>query len=102
MMRGDGGGSSGPEDVVPQIGKVYWGSVSGIKDFGCFVDLQGVRGRVSGLVHISQLRTGRVQVVKDEVERGQRVAVKVLTLGADGKISLSMSQADQNTGTDLA
>ena len=86
---------------MPGIGKVYWGQVTGIKDFGCFVELEGVRGRRQGLVHISQISSQRVDRVQDHVQRGQRVAVKVLKLGLDNKISLSMATVDQRSGQDL-
>jgi polyribonucleotide nucleotidyltransferase len=29
---------------APEVGQVYWGKVSGIMDFGCFVQLEGVKG----------------------------------------------------------
>ena len=63
--------------------------------------LEGFRRKVEGLVHISQLsREGRVENVEDVVSRGQQVKVKVLTI-ADGKMSLSMKEVDQETGEDL-
>ncbi len=59
-------------------------------NFGCFVQLEGVRGRHEGLVHVSQLRReGRVKEVAEVVTRGQRVKVKVLSISG-GKIGLSM------------
>ena len=58
--------------------------------FGCFVQLEGVRGRCEGLVHISQLRQeGRVRDVGEVVKRGQRVKVKILSV-TGAKMSLSM------------
>ena len=58
--------------------------------FGCFVQLEGVRGKHEGLVHISQLRQeGRVREVGEVVKRGQRVKVKVLSITGT-KMSLSM------------
>ena len=58
--------------------------------FGCFVQLEGVRGRHEGLVHISQLRReGRIKEVSEVVKRGQRVKVKVLSI-TGSKLSLSM------------
>ena len=58
--------------------------------FGCFVQLEGVRGRHEGLVHLSQLRQeGRVRDVSDVVKRGQRVKVKVLSI-TGAKMSLSI------------
>jgi ATP-dependent RNA helicase DHX8/PRP22 len=79
--------------------------VTGIKDFGAFVALEGIRNvegrRTDGLVHISALHQGgRVNHPSDIVQRGQPVKVKV-TAVKDGKISLSMSEVDQNTGKDI-
>lgn len=69
--------------------------------FGCFVQLEGLRKRWEGLVHISQLRReGRVNDVSDVVNRGQKVKVKVLNF-TGMKTSLSMKDVDQNTGEDL-
>jgi len=69
--------------------------------FGCFVQLFGIKGRHEGLVHISQLRKeGRVANVSDVVSKGQNVKVKVLSITGK-KVSLSMKDVDQNTGEDL-
>ena len=40
-------------DDAPKIFKIYKGSVSGVKPFGAFVSLQGVKGKVDGLVPVS-------------------------------------------------
>ncbi len=70
--------------------QIYDGKVTSIMNFGCFVALEGVRGRHEGLVHVSQLRNeGRVKEVSDVVSRGQRVKVKVLSI-TSGKMSLSI------------
>ena len=46
--------------------------------FGCFVQLEGLRRKVEGLVHISQLRReGRVNSVAEVVNKGDKVHVKV-------------------------
>ena len=72
-----------------------------VTNFGCFVALDGFRKKQEGLVHISQLRReGRVNRVEEVVNRGQAVKVKVLSI-AGGKMSLSMKDADQETGEDL-
>lgn len=85
----------------PQIGCVYNGKISSIMQFGCFVQLEDVRGRHDGLVHVSQLRReGRVANVADVVKRGQKVKVKVLSVTGN-KMSLSMREVDQETGEDL-
>ena len=58
--------------------------------FGCFVQLEEVRGRHEGLVHISHLRReGRVSNVSDVVKRGDKVRVKVLSI-TGSKMGLSM------------
>lgn len=85
----------------PEVGKIYSGKVENVVSFGCFVQLEGLKRRCEGLVHISQLRReGRVINASDVVSRGQKVLVKVLNIGPQ-KISLSMKDVDQETGRDL-
>ncbi|XP_067003778.2 ATP-dependent RNA helicase DHX8 [Anabrus simplex] len=85
----------------PELGKIYSGKVANIVPFGCFVQLEGLRRRWEGLVHISQLRReGRVTNVSDVVARGHKVKVKVLSFTGQ-KVSLSMKDVDQETGEDL-
>jgi ATP-dependent RNA helicase DHX8/PRP22 len=93
-------------DDEPIVGKIYDGKVTGIKDFGAFVALEGIRSvegrRTDGLVHVSALhQNGRVNHPGDIVQRGQPVKVKVVTV-KDGKIGLSMAEVDQITGKDLS
>lgn len=87
-------------DDEPQLNKVYSGHVTGIKDFGAFVNLHNVRGRQDGLVHISKIAAHqRVNHPSDLLEKGQEVWVKVVSI--EGKrISLSMAAVDQATGMD--
>ncbi|KAK2066777.1 hypothetical protein P8C59_000565 [Phyllachora maydis] len=88
-------------DDAPVLYKVYDGHVSGIKEFGAFVNLHGVRGKVDGLVHVSALVKGqRVNDPADLLTQGQAVKVKVVKV--EGKrIGLSMKDVDQETGMDL-
>ncbi|KAG7207928.1 hypothetical protein KM043_009517 [Ampulex compressa] len=87
--------------IDPEVGKIYTGKVANIVPFGCFVQLEGLKRRWEGLVHISQLRReGRVASASDVVSRGQKVLVKVLSVGGQ-KVSLSMKDVDQETGRDL-
>lgn len=92
-------------DDAPIIFKVYDGTVTGVKDFGAFVNIHGVKGRVDGLVHVSAMLDGaNVNHPSDLVSRGQPVKVKVMTMQHDGsktKIGLSMKEVDQVTGRDL-
>jgi ATP-dependent RNA helicase DHX8/PRP22 len=79
---------------------IYDGHVTGIKDFGVFVNLHGVKRKTDGLVHISQI-SDQQQHPSNLVELGQGIKVKVISI--DGtKIGLSMKLVDQETGQDLA
>jgi len=71
-----------------KIGQVVKGKITGIVDFGCFVEFgQGLEG----LVHISELAWQRVDDPRDFVKVGQEVEAKII--GIDGtKISLSIKQ----------
>ena len=92
-------------DDAPRIYKVYNGKITGVRDFGAFVDLQGVKGRASGLVHVSAMQEGaRVNHPSDLVASGQPVKVKVVSIqmGDRGpRIGLSMKEVDQMSGRDL-
>lgn len=72
------------------VGQVLEGTVTGITKFGAFVSLEGGR---SGLVHISEVANTFVNDVHDHVQIGQRVKVRVLSLGDAGKINLSIKRA---------
>lgn len=88
-------------DDAPKMFKVYDGTVTGVKDFGAFVNLQGVKGKVDGLVHVSAMQEGaRVNHPSDLVSRGQPVKVKVMSIQGT-RIGLSMKEVDQVSGHDL-
>ena len=70
----------------PEVGAIYEGKVVKIMDFGAFVQIMP---GTDGLVHISQLAHHRVKKVTDVVNEGDRIKVKVLEIGRDGKIRLS-------------
>ncbi|KAM9335989.1 ATP-dependent RNA helicase DHX8-like isoform 3-T3 [Symphorus nematophorus] len=90
-----------PPADEPVVGDIYNGKISSIMQFGCFVQLEGLRKRWEGLVHISELRKeGRIANVADVVTKGQKVKVKVLSFTGT-KASLSMKDVDQDTGEDL-
>ncbi len=72
------------------VGNVMEGTITGITNFGAFVELGGGK---SGLVHISEISHDYVEKVSDYVARGDKVKVKVLSVSDDGKISLSIRQA---------
>lgn len=86
---------------TPEAGKIYNARVTNIVQFGCFAQLDGLKRKWEGLVHISQLRAeGRVTNVSDVVNRGDKIKVKVLTVIGE-KVSLSMKDVCQDTGKDL-
>lgn len=87
-------------DETPILYKIYDGRVTGVKDFGVFVNLQGVKGKVDGLVHVSAMAEGKVNHPSDLVSRNQKVKVKVMKMD-NNRISLSMAEVDQRTGQDL-
>src|SRR5260370_1280398 len=57
-----------------QPGKVLKGHVTGVRDFGAFVDLGGIEG----MVPVSELSHQRVQHPSDVVNVGDDVEVEVL------------------------
>ncbi len=66
-------------------GETFEGEVTKITDFGAFVRI--FPGQ-EGLVHISKLAKGRVNKVRDVVNTGDKVSVKVLSVDDQGKIDL--------------
>jgi polyribonucleotide nucleotidyltransferase len=83
----------------PELGVIYNGKVVKTADFGAFVNFLGSR---DGLVHISELSTGRVNKTTDIVNVGDAVKVKCLGFDDRGKVKLSMRVVDQATGEDIS
>lgn len=89
-------------DPYPILGHIYEGLVRRLMPFGCFVSILGVKSKkCEGLVHISEIAKRRIKEPRDCILEGQKVYVKVIKLGDDGRISLSMRRADQVTGKDI-
>ncbi len=82
----------------PEVGVIYTGKVVKVVDFGAFVNFMGTR---DGLVHISELNTGRPDTVTEVVNEGDEVKVKVLGIDDRGKVRLSMRVVDQASGDDI-
>ena len=74
-----------------EVGMVYDGTVKKIMDFGAFVEI--LPGK-DGLVHISQICEERVENVSDKLSEGDVVKVKVLEIDRQGRIRLSMKEAE--------
>ncbi|MFH1969567.1 MAG: polyribonucleotide nucleotidyltransferase [Verrucomicrobiota bacterium] len=76
-------------------GVIYNGTVTGIKEFGAFVEI--FPGR-DGLVHISELADFRVNSVADICKLGDQMWVKCIGVDERGKIRLSRRAAMQEKG----
>lgn len=73
-----------------EVGAKVSGKVSGITNFGAFVDLDDNQ---TGLVHISQISDKYIKDVHDVLSIGDEVTAKVTRIGDDGKIALSIKAA---------
>lgn len=73
-----------------EVGVKLKGKVSGITNFGAFIDLGGGK---TGLVHISEVSDGFVKDINEVLKVGDEVTVLVTTVGNDGKIGLSIRKA---------
>lgn len=73
-----------------EVGKTYEGTVTGIKEFGAFVEI--FPGK-EGLVHISEMANERIRRVEDICKIGDRMWVKCINVDDSGKVRLSRKQA---------
>lgn len=73
-----------------EVGQIVEGKITGITNFGVFVELG--EGK-TGMVHISEVAQTYVSDIKEHVKEGETVKMKVLTIGDNGKISLSIKKA---------
>ncbi|UCE84530.1 MAG: polyribonucleotide nucleotidyltransferase [Deltaproteobacteria bacterium] len=96
IMSPDLAGCQKAVDMIKQltaeaeVGGLYLGKVRKITDFGAFVE---ILPGTDGLIHISQLDHKRVQRVRDILNEGDEVLVKVLEIDRDGRIRLSRKAA---------
>ncbi|MFH7586016.1 polyribonucleotide nucleotidyltransferase [Oceanimonas smirnovii] len=75
-----------------ESGTIYEGQVVRLADFGAFVNI--LPGK-DGLVHISQITEERVKNVSDHLKVGDKVKVKVLEVDRQGRIRLSIKEANK-------
>lgn len=78
--------------LVP--GTIVEGVVESLQPFGAFVD---IGDGLSGLVHISQISEFRIKKPSEVLKVGDKVKAKILNTN-DGKISLSIKAAAEETG----
>lgn len=79
-----------------EIGKIVDGVVTGITNFGAFVQLPDGK---TGLCHISEIADSYVKSVGDHLTEAQPVKVKIISVDEKGKVSLSIRQAAEKTET---
>ena len=78
------------------VGSVVEGVVTGITNFGAFVELPTGQ---TGLVHISEVADAYVKDINEFLKKTDKVKVKVLSVDPGGKkIGLSIRQAQEGAG----
>lgn len=75
-----------------EVGSKLQGKVSGITNFGAFVELPDGS---TGLVHISEVADNYVKDINEHLKIGDQVEVKVINVEKDGKIGLSIKRAKE-------
>ncbi len=75
-----------------EVGSVVEGKITGITNFGAFVQLEDGK---TGLIHISEIATDYVKDINDHVKVNQKVRAKVISVAPGGKISLSIRKLIQ-------
>ena len=71
-------------------GNILEGTVVNITNFGVFVEIEGK----TGLVHISEVADSFVKDIREHLSEQDKVKVKVISIDDNGKISLSIKQAN--------
>ena len=75
---------------VPEVGKLYYGRVVRLMQFGAFVEIAPGK---DGLVHISKLADHRIEKVEDACKIGDMMWVKVTDIDEKGRVNLSHKDA---------
>ena len=89
------------KDIVaePEVGMIYKGTVSGMKDFGLFVKIMN---GFEAMVHISEITGERLAKIEDaKIKEGDTVYVRFLGADKRGKTRMSMVGIDQKTGEEI-
>ena len=74
----------------PEVGAIYTGTVTGIKEFGCFVEYAPGK---EGMVHISKIAPRRIDKVEDVLKLGDVVKVKYIGRDKKGRLDFSIKDA---------
>ena len=81
------------------VGEIVEGKITGITNFGIFVDLGNGK---SGMVHISEVSRTYINDISELFKVGDVVKVKIMNVSDDGKISLSIKRALEPEKTEAA
>jgi small subunit ribosomal protein S1 len=73
------------------VGDEVEGVVTGVIDFGAFVNVDGIEG----LIHISEISWERVENPKDYIKTGDKVKAKIISIDKD-RLSLSLKQMQED------
>ncbi|HWC15260.1 MAG TPA: S1 RNA-binding domain-containing protein [Actinomycetota bacterium] len=76
---------------MAEVGAVVEATVEKVMDYGAFVRLETGE---TGMVHISEIDKNYVKDIRDHVRENDKVQVKVIGQKEDGKIDLSIKQAE--------
>ena len=76
--------------MAVEIGAILEGKVTGITNFGAFVELPD---KSTGMVHISEVSATFIKDIHEKLSEGDMVKVKVLEINEKGKIALSIKKA---------
>ncbi|XP_043482951.1 nucleolar protein of 40 kDa-like [Leptopilina heterotoma] len=82
-----------------ELNQIFLGEVASVQNYGAFIRIPGCAQQ--GLIHRTQISTSHVDDVGDILQKGERVWCKIITLGENGKIGLSMKHVNQGNGKDL-
>ncbi len=74
-----------------KIGDVVKGVVTGVIDFGAFVNVDGIEG----LIHISEISWERVEDPRDYIKNGDTIEAKIIAIDKD-RLSLSLKQMQED------
>lgn len=77
----------------PEVGKVYTGTVVGLKDFGAFIN---ILPGVDGMLHVSKIAERRISSPDEVLKIGQKVRVKLTLIDDKGRLSLTMLGVKQD------
>ena len=76
--------------MAVEIGAILEGKVTGITNFGAFVELPD---KTTGMVHISEVSNSFIKDIHEVLKENDTVKVKVIDVNEKGKVALSIKKA---------